>query len=353
MFEFRWEKLSSPDDPLLVMISELFSTEWSGLSPDHLYQKYSSNPASLAGTDDFLCVFDDGKLIAANGYIPATYSAADQVIRGVQDCDSFVLREYRRQGIFSKVVEAAVKHYSELGYDFIFGFPNGKSFSSYCRAGWRLERSIEYCVNPIDPKKLAKRIPCLVSLSPLLGILGVWSQIKKSSAKKRIVRWKNQGFTFESSVCQGIQIPLCSVGQEMRLNMKDGFSSWRFSEEKGNYIFMQASSDMKGKAWAVFARNPEKASFDLCTFDFTSKHAFRVLLDGLVADNQYNVEYIRACSSSSRSRRKALTAVGFWGKPLTRIFKTPKTAFMYHILSENYDAFRFNWEIEFVDYDTI
>jgi GNAT superfamily N-acetyltransferase len=112
--------------------------------------KYAENP-SVDSVPIVLAERND-RIVGARPFFALEMAAGDRSVLALQPGDTMVHPEHRRQGLFSRMTEAAIDLYADREPAFFFNFPNERSRPGYLDMGWRLvsETPIHYRVqNPV------------------------------------------------------------------------------------------------------------------------------------------------------------------------------------------------------------
>lgn len=102
-----------------------------------------------------------GEVLAGiNVFMPMKYLCNGKSIYVVQSCESGVLNAYRRMGIWSAIMDYAMKYIKELQkYDAIIGFPNYKnSYNGFLKIGWKKVGFVKNYVLIINSKKFLESV---------------------------------------------------------------------------------------------------------------------------------------------------------------------------------------------------
>lgn len=102
---------------------------------EHWINKHYKNPIR---NSIIFAAFVDEVMVGVNAFMPMRYSYNGQLINVVQSCESGVLPQYRRRGIFLKIIKFAMDYFTgEKFYDLMIGFPNHvNSYQGFLKLGW-------------------------------------------------------------------------------------------------------------------------------------------------------------------------------------------------------------------------
>lgn len=116
--------------------------------------KYEDNPY-VDHVPMFVSVLD-GDIVGARSFFALDMRCDGSDFTCLQPCDTMVLPEHQRQGLFTRMTERAIDFYS-FDYPMMFNFPNHRSLPGNLKLGWDIvsDRSSYYRVQ--SPRQLAKQ----------------------------------------------------------------------------------------------------------------------------------------------------------------------------------------------------
>lgn len=82
-----------------------------------------------------VCAKDQDRIVSFNSWLPWEFSYEGKLYIGYQSGDAATDKNYRRQGLRGRILEEGDKILKKRQIDFVFGFPNRKSYGSCCKAG--------------------------------------------------------------------------------------------------------------------------------------------------------------------------------------------------------------------------
>ncbi len=329
--EFRPIRFTTPKDQALKDITALFLEEWSGFSPEALYAKYAGNPQAPDSMPHFLGVYVDGQLAGANGYIATRFVQGSATFLGVQDCDSYVAKAFRGQGIFGKLIRECERLFAESGADFLFGYPNENSFGSYRRLGWTIGRHIDYQGKAY--------------LGPLVSLMAARDRalIRKAERRGFVARELSPA---ELGV-EGGDLRLLAgnlVGQYV-----DGpYLAWRLRAERARY---KAMSVRKGERFSWAAWRQDEGSVKIMALGGEPEGmalALRYACAGLQGRGR-----AQACSPLAEPSRKAFALAGFMGPTFMRLIKKRTMRVVYKALNDRTPDIGSLLDVQYADFDTV
>ncbi len=98
----------------------------------------------------------NSEIIAAGSMWPWYFKSDKKMIKAFQLCDSVVASEYRGKGLFYKLNDARVSYAKELGFDFIFNFPNSNSLPVHLKMGRIFLGKLQWYIKVLKPQKIFK-----------------------------------------------------------------------------------------------------------------------------------------------------------------------------------------------------
>lgn len=112
---------------------KIFNSVYEGcMTSEKMLCKHYKNPYKLENPIRIYMINENP--VGMNAFMGGMLKLDDQLHYVLQSCDSAVLNEYRGKGIFSKIV-AAQENSDEMS-EFIYGFPNDKSYPGFIKMGW-------------------------------------------------------------------------------------------------------------------------------------------------------------------------------------------------------------------------
>ncbi|SFS03074.1 Ribosomal protein S18 acetylase RimI [Halomicrobium zhouii] len=131
--EYAVRKFESSDLPaFLDLHSEAFDPNY---GPEWFAWKYEDNPYV-----DHVPIFvaeRDGDLVGARPFFALDVAVGGERALALQPGDTMVHPDHRRQGLFTRMTEAAIETYSDGKPAFFFNFPNHRSGPGYLKLGWQ------------------------------------------------------------------------------------------------------------------------------------------------------------------------------------------------------------------------
>ncbi|OLZ40415.1 hypothetical protein A6E15_05180 [Natrinema saccharevitans] len=115
--------------------------------------KYRDNP--YADRVPIYVAAANGEIVGARSFFALPLRTGRTVVRAVQPCDTMVHEAHRRQGLFTRLTEAAIEDYRDGEPELCFNFPNSKTRAGNRQLGWRVaaERTSYYRIH--DPSAIA------------------------------------------------------------------------------------------------------------------------------------------------------------------------------------------------------
>ena len=140
--EKRWRLCVLPglndlvDNKDIVDSYRVFSRVFqSPMSLDKFIYKHCSNPYKLPYY--YAHIKSGRKLIATNCFLGAKMKYGDKRYIAAQSCDTAVVPENRGGGVFMRMISEATENLKSEQVDFMFGFPNSKSYGGFMKLGWK------------------------------------------------------------------------------------------------------------------------------------------------------------------------------------------------------------------------
>lgn len=100
-----------------------------------------------------ICAKHNDKVVSFNSWLPWEFTYNSEKLLGYQSGESATDKEYRRKGIWGKVLKYADKIALERKIDFLFGFPSGMSYNAFYKAGYHPIVTFYSSIRLINPFK--------------------------------------------------------------------------------------------------------------------------------------------------------------------------------------------------------
>ncbi|WP_224449691.1 GNAT family N-acetyltransferase [Haloprofundus salilacus] len=78
----------------------------------------------------------DGEIVGAEPFISFEICGGGETVSALQPADAMVHPDHRRNGLLTRITEAAIDHYTDAGPSFIFNFPNQAAIGAFLKLGW-------------------------------------------------------------------------------------------------------------------------------------------------------------------------------------------------------------------------
>ncbi|WP_224335839.1 GNAT family N-acetyltransferase [Haloprofundus halobius] len=78
----------------------------------------------------------DGEIVGAEPFISFEIRGGDESVSALQPADAMVHPDHRRNGLLTRITEAAIDYYTDDGPSFIFNFPNQAAIGAFLKLGW-------------------------------------------------------------------------------------------------------------------------------------------------------------------------------------------------------------------------
>lgn len=139
------------EDDLEAFLS-LFETTWERRRSRAWFDwKYRENPY-VDRAPIFVAESAAGEVVGARPFFALEMRCGDTVETCLQPGDTMVHPDHRRQGLFTRMTEAAIERYADAEPRLFFNFPNYRSRPGYEKLGWRLvsKRSTYYKIENLE-----------------------------------------------------------------------------------------------------------------------------------------------------------------------------------------------------------
>jgi predicted acetyltransferase len=149
MVEIKTVRYSDELDQLVLLIERAFRVKG---SREYLTWCHIDNPLA-ATTPELIVATDGGKIVGARPYMMHELWLGENKVLAAQHCTTMVDPDYRRQGIFNRMGQAAKAYLSENGVPISFGFPGPMSRPGFLKQGYHRLADYEILfrfVSPLD-----------------------------------------------------------------------------------------------------------------------------------------------------------------------------------------------------------
>lgn len=107
--------------------------------------------SNLRNPPIMICAKDQDKVVSFNSWLPWVFVFNNKIYRGYQSGESATYPEYRRKGIWGKVLRYADEIAQQRNIDFIFGFPSCMSYNAFYNSGYYPIGIFPYRLRLINP----------------------------------------------------------------------------------------------------------------------------------------------------------------------------------------------------------
>ncbi len=147
MIEIRTVKHSEE----IEQLTELYISTFNHKTTTRFWEwKYVHNPLA-ADMPDVTVALDGSRIVGARPFLLSELWVGNQKIAAAQHCDTMVHNDYRRQGIFNRMGEFALRYMAEHGYAISYGFPAPVSRKGFASQGYRRLLDTEIVFRLMNP----------------------------------------------------------------------------------------------------------------------------------------------------------------------------------------------------------
>jgi GNAT superfamily N-acetyltransferase len=207
--------------------------------PDHgrdwFRWKYADNP--YVDHLPILVAKHDGDLVGARPFFALDVFVDGQRHLALQPGDTMVHPDHRRQGLFTRMTEAAIERYTDGEPSFFFNFPNSQSGPGYLKLGWRnvAEEATYYRIQ--DPSAVGLDDPGSALMSVASSVAGPLLDGYNRFTSARIDSDSGVAVTRYEDVPPSV---MAEVGSEpspdsIHVARDEQFYGWRFGNPEWEY----------------------------------------------------------------------------------------------------------------------
>ncbi|SFS03067.1 Ribosomal protein S18 acetylase RimI [Halomicrobium zhouii] len=222
---------ASDFDGFLDLYAQVFDTD---RDREWFDWKYGDNP--YVDHVPILVAERDGDLVGARPFFALDVSVGGERRLALQPADAMVHPDHRRQGLFTRMTEAAIETYGDGEPSFFFNFPNHRSTPGNLKLGWKrvTDRSTYYRVQ--DPSALASGLSApwstvaALALRPVVGCHN-WLSDRRTETADRVTVERRE--TVPSATLASLAVPEDRNG--IRAWRDAQFYDWRFGNPAWTY----------------------------------------------------------------------------------------------------------------------
>lgn len=215
-------------------VLELDETVWNRTRSEAWFGwKYEENP--YVPEPPVFVARADGRVVGARPFMGfrLRIGSGDKVLTALQPSDTMVHPEYRGQGIFTRMTEAALDYYTDRKPELCFNFPNEMSWPGYRKLGWRAveERTTYYRPQDLETLlsvKTKERVERLVGRAAALGaqtLFDAWTRYGLSRENGEFTVERETGVPGEKFT----KLYQQHVPEEIHVYRDEQFYEWRFA----------------------------------------------------------------------------------------------------------------------------
>lgn len=136
--------------------TDLLKTTFPGTSDEQTFKWRFESP--LTPKPLLICAKQDNKLVSFNSWIPWKFSFNLNTYLGYQSGESATHKDYRRKGIFSKILKYGNQIARMRNIGFLFGFPGRAAANAFYKAGYYPVATFNFYLRIISPlRKLLEK----------------------------------------------------------------------------------------------------------------------------------------------------------------------------------------------------
>jgi len=148
----KWKNLDKENHGMLELIDSGYENV-EIKNPKYIHWQYNENPQGKSLI--VLCVDDEkeDRIIGQEPIIPSNLNLDNECVKAAISLNSVVHSQYRRRGIFSKMVNALPELALKEGIVVAYGVPNSNSHKAFLKEGWKEITQLPLLVQILKPSK--------------------------------------------------------------------------------------------------------------------------------------------------------------------------------------------------------
>lgn len=347
IFDIKLVDSTTIDEQIAVFVDAFHIQTDFKIVKEQWIKKHFENPN---GNSYIFAAYDGKEMVGMNAFMPLKYKHNDVVLNIVQSCESGVRIAYRRNGIWKKIMNAAMEYFKKENlFDVMIGFPNYfNSYPGFINLGW------EYVCNMSNFLMIVhggKTVSALLD-SNRLSVL--WKTLEIQKFVSRIRKKGFAGYLVKREEIDAIEFNNISKEDTFSLYLSSKWLCWKASYKQLELYSVSSG----GKKYAYFIigrkclRTVEYYEIERCMYLYNNKEInikiFCVFLEYLFSKKDCN--FIRVWNQMEGLDKYILRRSGFFQ---SRRHKNP---FIIYVLKENYckrESFVNSqfWDLTFLDLD--
>src|SRR3989338_11114084 len=159
-----------------VAILELFTLAFGGRQMSREYWEWMFAKGPF-GSGVITLLFDGERLIGHYAITPMDLEVAGAPMRALLTMTTMTHPDYGKQGIFLNLLKETCKRSAELGFAFVYGYPNNNSNPGFLKYGWKdFGKVVEYV--RAAPSKSARHVWGIYPISRFgVDVDRLWEQV--------------------------------------------------------------------------------------------------------------------------------------------------------------------------------
>ena len=272
---------------------ELYNETFGGGSDDWFQWKYVDNPR--VSHVPILVADEDGELAGARPQVPFRMRVGDDVVLACRFGDTMVHPDHRRRGVFTRLTEHALEHYTQMETRFCFNCPNDLSRPGFLKAGGEVVAHLPSYFRVQNPAALATAIAdsSPVQLASRLATPAIGAYL--DTLDRRLLDREDVAVTKHDDIPISALTRLADRGAPTGVHaVRDAaFLDWRYRNPRWNYTAYTATIDALDVAAVVVGTQTDSDGVTTTNVvdvlpavsDQTRDDALRALLAAVVADH--------------------------------------------------------------------
>jgi hypothetical protein len=217
--------------------------------------KYLRNPYTQLRPE--VIVIKEGRdIIGARPLLFTDFCINNSIIKTAQPCDTMVHVDHRRKGLFYKMNDYAIDHYTKEGLKCFYNFPNEKSRSGYLKQGWRIVSKTESLFYPLNIKKLVNKVIKKENISSMTSLIYKYIFMKSQRPSDKNNVMIKTYLKYPKSINK---LKSNKISHKFDINKNESYFIWRFDHNPiHSYQYIVAFKEDRICGYTIISKQKQR-----------------------------------------------------------------------------------------------